>query len=450
MRCGYRFATISLVLVIGVWTSSVAGDVHLEGMLSSGEKFDGKLLRDDGQRLIVKGKKRTFTFMGVNVVECTVRVTDAKIPRDVEGLPLSGRAKFLLLKGHRFLAEVMFLCSLGRTAERGESGGLTLALWAMERAPFEKLVTGRQVRAIEKIYADSRYKLPPRLGGPDTKTWSPRRYRLPSPQSVADVLSRADAWGKGMKRIAPDTHRIETEHFIIYSAWSKSDDAKLRGIYEKLYVALCKQFDIPPTDNIWIGKLPVFAFWKKKDFTDFGVKVVEVSPRMARESSGYAGYRGRLQYVILGPVLMKGMTKADARTWFYELLVHESTHAFMLRYINPGRVVNWLNEGIAEMISAALVPKGSASRKLRKAHAAVKQGKGSEFLPMFTARNIPMGSESYGAAQSLARFLLLKGRKKFIQLVYELKGGSDSETALGKVYELTHEELLNQWIRKNR
>ena len=450
MRLGFQAAVILSVLSLGVWTSSVSADVHVKGMLSTGQTFDGKLMKDDGRRLVVKEEKRTSILPSVNVAECTVLVSDEKIPADAAGLPGSGLGKFMLSKGHRFLAEATFLCALTRTARTDTSGGLKLALWARESVPLEKILEVTQISSVKAMYEETRQRLPAGLGGRKTSTWRPRRYQLPPPMVITGVLKQIDEWGRKMKRIAPKTHRVETAHFIIYSAWAKSDDTKLKGIYEKLYIALCKQFDMPATDNIWIGKLPVFAFWEKKDFVSFSVTVCGASTTRAQQAGGFAGRRGWCQYVCLGPVMRRGMNKNNARTWFYELLVHESTHAFLARYINSNSLVNWLNEGIAEMLSATFVPKGGTSYKLQSAHAAVKRGKGSQFLSMFTAKNIPLDGVHYGAAQSLVRFLVFKDKSKFIQLVYEIKGGAGSEDALRKVYGLTHKELLRQWVKKTR
>ncbi|MDP6045710.1 MAG: hypothetical protein QGG25_08885, partial [Phycisphaerae bacterium] len=90
------------------------------------------------------------------------------------------------------------------------------------------------------------------------------------------------------------------------------------------------------------------------------------------------------------------------------------------------------------------------SRKLKAAHALVKKGKSESFLPMFTAEQIPIESTSYGAAQSLARFLVFKGKSKFVELVHKIKSGADSEKALEEVYGLTYEKLLQQWARQVR
>ena len=448
MQRTYQTVVIVSVLLAGVWASSVSAEVNVKGMLSTGEIFDGKLVRDDGRRLTVKGKKRTSSFAVANIAECTLQISDA-VPADITGLRLTGQAKFLLAKGHDFLAEVTFLCILARTLKYDDSG-LLLPLWAMEQTPWEKLIEGEHIKAIKAVYSEARRKLPVRLGGKKAVSWRPRRYQLPPPQAITKVLEQMEQWGEKMKKIAPKTHRIETEHFVIFSAWNKSDDAKLKGIYEKLYTALCKQFDVPATENLWIGKLPVFAFWEKRGFVEFSVNVCGTPAAMAQQASGFAGYRGMYQFVNLGPVMTDGTSKSRAQTRFYELLVHESTHAFLIRYINFHQVANWLNEGVAEMLSATFVPKGDAPQKLKSAHAAVKGGRGPLFLPMFTARNIPLTSESYGAAQSLARFLVFKGKSKFIQLVYRMKDGVGSEEALKDVYGLSHKELLKQWMRKAR
>ena len=452
MRHAYRTVTIPAILIIALAASTASGasgDVLVKGMLSTGRTFDGKLLRDDGRRFSVKESKRTSTFMSVNIVECTVKVEGEK-NLDVSAGLGGGLPKFLLTKGHNFLAEATFLCYLTRSAQPKPDGELTLHLWAMEQTPREKILENKQIDAVKAMYAKLRRKPPVRLGGKKTSIWRPRRYRLPPPAIIAKVMEQADQWGAQMKKIAPKTHRVETDHFIIFSAWRKSDDAKLKGIYEKLYAGLCKQFDIPPTENIWIGKLPVFAFWDKKSYVTFSISVCGTPPTMAQQAAGFAGTRGPYQFVNLGPVMAKGISKTNAQLRFYSLLVHESTHAFLNRYINSKRIPSWLNEGIAEMISATFVPKGDAPRKLKAANTLAKKGKAASLMPMFTARNIPLAPEAYGAAQSMTRFLIFRSKSKFIQLVYRIKEGVDSDKALAEVYGLSHKKLLQTWIRSVR
>jgi hypothetical protein len=438
------------VLLGGMGASSVLAEVRVKAMLSTGQTLSGVLLRDDGQRLSLKDNKRTHTFASANVVECTIQITDEKIPSGVKGIQLGGYAKFLLTKKYAFLAEATLLCDLMRTFDRDKSGGLILPLWEMELALSEEPLKDPLPAGIKAMYSDARKKLPPRLGGAGSKTHRPRRYESPSPKAIASAIKTRDDWAVKMKRIAPKTHRIETAHFVIYSAWSKSNDAKLKSIFEKLYTALCKQFDMPQTEHIWIGKLPVFVFWERRNFVKFCVDVSDISRTMTEQISGYAGYRGWFQFVNLGPFVGTTTSKSAAQTQFYELLAHEATHAFMMRYIKYKWIASWLSEGIAEVLSTTLVPRGSGMRSLQMAHKIVKRGKGGQFLPMLTAENIPVEFEYYGAAQSLARFLLSKGKPKFIQLVSELKNDVGSEEALKKVYGLSHKTLLQQWARQIR
>jgi len=74
----------------------------------------------------------------------------------------------------------------------------------------------------------------------------------------------------------------------------------------------------------------------------------------------------------------------------------------------------------------------------------------ADFPPMLTADHIPIEFEYCGAAQSLPRFLLVKGKPRFIQLVSELKNGVGSEDALKKVYGLSHRTLIQQWAGQAR
>ncbi len=439
------------MLTTGLCASLASAEIRVKGTLSTGREFDGKLLRDDGRQLSLQGKTQIFTFYAANVVQCTVWLQDEKIPENSTGrMPLGRYAEFLLSKGHGFLAESMLLCGLTRTIRIGSDGEIALMLWAMESVLARRPVTDPQGRAYKALYAKTRRKQPVRLGGAKPPAWRTRRYQLPSPRDIKLAAATRDRWAREMKLIAPKTHKIETPHFFIYSAWAKSDDAKLKGIYEKLYAALCKQFDVKPTENIWIGKLSVYAFWEKRDFVKFSTQVAGVREERAEKAGGFAGHRGRFQYVNLGPVMVNGMSKADARTWFYEILVHESTHAFLARYISREDVPSWLGEGLAEMLSATFVPKGGSSRKMRAAHATVKNGKAESFLSMMADEHIPIDRVSYGAAQSLTRFLVSKGKPKFTEFMYKIKSGVDGEKALQEVYGLTHEKLLQQWARRVR
>jgi hypothetical protein len=235
---------------------------------------------------------------------------------------------------------------------------------------------------------------------------------------------------------------------VIYSDWSKKDDRRLAKIYEKLYGALCKQFAIGKEENIWIGKLPVFAFWKKNPYIKFSKSALGVG--IADKAAGYAGRRGSFSYVCLGPVVSRN--KAESISWVYQLLCHETTHAFIGRYISDRHLVSWLNEGIAETMVSQLIPTGKETkRKLSMAHKKIKGGWLPRQSAMFGPTNIPLESAYYGCAQSMARYLIAKDRKKFIQLITLIKNGNDPQQALRVSYGYSsYSAFLRDWKKKIR
>jgi hypothetical protein len=303
-----------------------------------------------------------------------------------------------------------------------------------------------------QIYTDADKKIPKEFqesSSNNSKT-PLRLFILPTRTQIENCMEKANRWGKQMKKIAPETHTIETEHFIIYSSWSRSNDKKLASIYEKLYRTLCKQFTIPKEHNIWIGKFPVFAFWKRHDFANFCEEVLDIPASTTDRAAGFMGQREEYRFVVLGPVKENRMSKTEARNWFFELLVIESTHAFLSRYISSKHVASWLNEGIAETITADLLPKSRAAIYIKKNHRYLKGVRNDDLMEFLEARNIPLSAPAYATAQSLVRFLVKTSKKKFIKMIKEIKSGrTDSET-LKSAYGMTYESLLRKWKRKIR
>ena len=89
--------------------------------------------------------------------------------------------------------------------------------------------------------------------------------------------------------------------------------------------------------------------------------------------------------------------------------------------------------------------------KLTSAHKKVKGG----WLPregdMFGPKNIPLEGVYYGCAQSMARYLIAKDKKKFIQLVTLIKNGTGAEEALKEAYGFAnYSAFLKKWKKKIR
>jgi hypothetical protein len=128
---------------------------------------------------------------------------------------------------------------------------------------------------------------------------------------------------------------------------------------------------------------------------------------------------------------------------FGQMLVHETSHGFIHRYKTKARLPSWVNEGMAELIGAEMVPRSEAvKRKEIVALAMLKQQRslGGNF---FTTESLE--GWQYGAASSLNRFLLNADRKSYVRFIEGLKEGLDWPDALQQAYGGTPEQLVTQY-----
>ena len=99
-------------------------------------------------------------------------------------------------------------------------------------------------------------------------------YEVATPDQIAAnnaVIRRYAEQARGT--IVPALHLKETKHFLIFSAWHGKHDKALAEVCERMYAALCAKFAIPPGENIWVGKCPVFLFWDAEHFERFTTEV---------------------------------------------------------------------------------------------------------------------------------------------------------------------------------
>ncbi len=189
---------------------------------------------------------------------------------------------------------------------------------------------------------------PPAVEDKDVKKYVPATER-----QIERARKRGEEWAKQTKEFVRTLHLIDTPHFSIYSAWNTGNDRALREICENMYTTLCKQFNIPPTENIWVHKAAVFIFWEKAHYTKF---CTDVHKRGNPAAAGYCGWYGDgFVFIVMGP--------ARSTRQFYELLVHEGTHGFIARYRSNRTIPKWVNEGRAEYMSAVLVKNSYSARQ---------------------------------------------------------------------------------------
>ncbi len=237
------------------------------------------------------------------------------------------------------------------------------------------------------------------------------------------------------KKSATNMHLVETDHFLIYSEWEKSADKPLTDLAEGLYAALCKQFDIPVKQNIWIGKCPIYTFRNTEHFHDFTKATVGDSNKLMM-SAGYCSSRNGLCYLV--------MDYRNSLSDFNTILVHESTHAFISRYLTNRNIPQWLNEGLAETMASTLVPEGFATYRWKNA---TREAVATKANISKVFEDVRLVDFDYGIVQSVVQFLISrdKDKKSFIKLFTLLKEGKSEEEALQESYKLTRQDLIKAW-----
>jgi hypothetical protein len=260
-----------------------------------------------------------------------------------------------------------------------------------------------------------------------------RKCGPPTEAEIARNRNRAMAWfEKARKDFCPDLHMIETRDFLIFSAWPRKDDARLAESCQKMYAHLRRQFMLPRDQQVWAGKLPIYLLEDKQQYRRF---TDEVDQRKSPDAGGYLSQQSDgFCHIVLNHV--------HSATYFYGLLVHEGTHAFLARYATTAALPTWLNEGLAETMAAQLVPEcAAAGRYVSATREAIQRNLDASSL----FRNVELTAQDYGLAQSLVRFLLARDRKAFVQFIKLLKVGTEEPEALWQAYGLTREELVRQW-----
>jgi hypothetical protein len=245
--------------------------------------------------------------------------------------------------------------------------------------------------------------------------------------------------------ITPTLHLIETQHFLIFSAWNTSNDSSLAVLCEQMFEKLVEQFGVRNPASVWIGKCPVYLFWEPVHYARFISEVdqsEQLDPNMAH-ATGYHASRGGFAYVVINGVSAFGTNLEEARLKFYHVLVHEGTHAFLHRFVSPRPLPLWLEEGLADYLAATLVPRSEANRVylIAARRALTSPDKVRQLLD----KEEDLSPNEYGLAQSIVRFLLVRDRTGVIKLVQLIKRGAHQQPALREAYHLSPADLVKSW-----
>lgn len=222
----------------------------------------------------------------------------------------------------------------------------------------------------------------------------------------------------------------ETDHFLFYSDLGREESVFWARQLEAMYVRLCEMFDLDKNKNIFRGKCLIIVFQKREDYQRFQREMHNTDPG---NSSGMChGYGNGYVHVAF----YRQPDKWD----FAHLLVHESVHAFLHRYRSPVHIPSWANEGLAETIAAALVPKSRINDyRIAAAEKEIKQR--NNLGQMFDAKHIE--GWQYGPARMLTEFMIAQDKKRYANFINGIKDGKTWQQSLTEIYGVELSRLVS-------
>ncbi|MGF1633721.1 MAG: peptidase MA family metallohydrolase [Phycisphaerae bacterium] len=276
-------------------------------------------------------------------------------------------------------------------------------------------------------------------------------FELSTPEQDAEAMAAArQQAARVAERFEITLTEIETAHFILFTDWDAREHAFLEKNFEGAYRAVAQQFDLPHTQNIFVGKLPVFMFDTQRNFTRFAEEIDGLP--IPGNVAGYYADRGQgFGHMVMWKPdarLHGGDIRLAERMWAYTL-THEFTHAFVARYRSNARIPIWLNEGIAEVVA-------SSQFDLRDRWAYQMAGdiarSGRPIAGLFEADMRP-DEGGYAVVRTLVEFLARGNKKKFIAFFNDIKAGKEPEEALMDHYNTNFmglEVAWRQWAKSLR
>ncbi len=262
-----------------------------------------------------------------------------------------------------------------------------------------------------------------------------------SPETRQRVISVYKSFGETVRQeVCEDLTLIETDHFLIFTDWTKGRRGMLGEWCEAMYAALCARFSFDASEPVFLAKCPVFCWRSKTRFMEF-----------ARRFDGYDGTNaigytrsmadsGHVHIVLL----RQGRSEADFDR-FACTLVHEGTHAFLHRLFTTRLIPHWVNEGYADLVAERVL--GDRCASVENAALLARQYVRYDWpIAGLLEHDGPIDVHQYALAHSVVRYLEGLGRPRFAAFIRSLKSGQTTTEALADQYDgMTLDQLQARW-----
>ena len=278
---------------------------------------------------------------------------------------------------------------------------------------------------------------------PATGDGKPKKFIAATASESQAAIAKAKAEADEVeKKLGIKFGTLETSHFLIFSDWDPREFDFLKTNLEAAYTAVSQQFEIPVTENVFIGRLPVYMFAKQSTFQTFA-NDIDSFPAPSNLLGYYRGNTlgfGHMSMWKPDVVGARGDTRAAERKWA-RVLTHEFTHAFVARYRTNSFIPRWLNEGVAEVVSHSKFPDPMA-------HISAKDSASSRnnIQRIFHDAG-SLAAEDYPVAQTMVETMIAGNPKAFLPYFNDLKDGVEPSEALMKHFQVDSNGLEKAWRR---
>lgn len=273
------------------------------------------------------------------------------------------------------------------------------------------------------------------------------RYTPPTPEAIEKSLARSRRNADKARKAVGQLAEIETDHFLIYTDWDPKEYGFLKQKVENAYKTLARQFNLPPSDTVFVGKLPIYMFAKQPSFATFARKIdsfgVPATVLGYFTNSDEIGHMAMWKPAI-GEGIGAGGNLEDAKRKWERTLTHEFSHAFFNRYKSNVVVPRWMNEGTAELISEMELPTNNY-----RAHARTAAMQNVDITGLFDDSNMPTGYY-YPVMMTMVECLVKQDPKAFLALVNDIKDGVDPEEAMEKHFHMRYDKFAETWKKYAR
>ncbi len=229
----------------------------------------------------------------------------------------------------------------------------------------------------------------------------------------------------------------ETKFFLFFTDMPAAHIAGYVAQLDNMNVELGKQFGVPQGENIWRGKAVFIVFVNQASFVHFESKFMKLDRAATNRKHGICHQSGN------GNVIVACFRGDDPRL-FAQVLVHETTHGYLHRFKSSARIPSWLNEGIAEWVSAVVVRSSRVPQK-RQQEAVLRLKQTGVIGQSFFEKKIE--AWHYGVASKIIDSLIKANPRAFGSWIVSIKEGIDWSEGLRRTFGITPGQLIQAYGR---